>query len=62
VADIKSPIRYPGQLSFQSMPLRRPTLETKFHQLQHAGVVMLIGTDSGVPMNFPANERLSYQT
>jgi imidazolonepropionase-like amidohydrolase len=22
------------------------------HQLQHTGVVMLIGTDSGVPMNF----------
>ena len=53
VADIKSSIRYPGQLSyFQSMPLRRPTLETKFHQLQHSGVIMLIGTDSGVPMNF----------
>jgi imidazolonepropionase-like amidohydrolase len=34
------------------MPLRRPTLDTKFHQLQHSGVVMLIGTDSGVPMNF----------
>jgi imidazolonepropionase-like amidohydrolase len=53
VADIKSSIRHPGQLSyFQSMPLRRPTLDTKFHQLQHSGVVMLIGTDSGVPMNF----------
>jgi len=53
VADIQASIRYPGQLSyFQSMPLRHPTLETKFHQLQRAGVVMLIGTDSGVPMNF----------
>src|SRR5882757_5309665 len=53
VADIKSSIRHPGQLSyFQSVPLRHPTLENKFHQLQHAGVVMLIGTDSGVPMNF----------
>jgi imidazolonepropionase-like amidohydrolase len=53
VADIKSSIRAPGQLGyFQLVPLRRPTLEHKFHQLQHSGVVMLIGTDSGVPMNF----------
>jgi len=53
VADIKASMRYPGQLSyFQLVPLRHPTLEHKFHQLQHTGVVMLIGTDSGVPMNF----------
>ena len=53
VADIKSSIQKPGQLSyFQLVPLRHPTLENKFHQLQHTGVVMLIGTDSGVPMNF----------
>jgi len=53
VADIKASMRHPGQLSyFQAVPLRHPTLEHKFHQLQHTGVVMLIGTDSGVPMNF----------
>lgn len=53
VADIQASIRYPGQLGyFQSMPLRRPTLATKFHQLQQSGVILLIGTDSGVPMNF----------
>jgi imidazolonepropionase-like amidohydrolase len=53
VADIKTSMRHPGQLSyFQLVPLRHPTLEHKFHQLQHTGVVMLIGTDSGVPMNF----------
>jgi len=53
VADIKASMRHPGQLSyFQLVPLRHPTLEHKFHQLQHTGVVMLIGTDSGVPMNF----------
>lgn len=53
VADIKESMRHPGQLSyFQLVPLRHPTLEHKFHQLQHTGVVMLIGTDSGVPMNF----------
>jgi imidazolonepropionase-like amidohydrolase len=53
VADIQESIRHPGQLSYyQITPLRRPTLETKFHQLQQAGVVLLIGTDSGIPMNF----------
>jgi imidazolonepropionase-like amidohydrolase len=53
VTDIKASMRHPGQLSyFQLVPLRHPTLEHKFHQLQHTGVVMLIGTDSGVPMNF----------
>jgi imidazolonepropionase-like amidohydrolase len=53
VADIKSSLQHPGQLPyFQLVPLRRPTLENKFHELQRTGVVMLIGTDSGVPMNF----------
>jgi len=53
IADIKSSIRHAGQLSyFQITPLRRPTLENKFHQLQRAGAVLLIGTDSGIPMNF----------
>lgn len=53
IADIKGSFRRPGQLSyFQLVPLRHPTLENKFHQLQHSGVVLLIGTDSGVPMNF----------
>ena len=52
-ADIQGSIRHPGQLGyFQITPLRRPTLETKFHQLQRAGVVLLVGTDSGIPMNF----------
>jgi imidazolonepropionase-like amidohydrolase len=27
-------------------------LETKFKQLQKAGVVLLVGTDSGIPMKF----------
>ena len=53
VDDIKSSLRRPGQLSyFEMVPARRPTLENKFHQLQRTGVIMLIGTDSGVPMNF----------
>lgn len=53
LADINGSLKRPGQLSyFQLVPLRHPTLENKFHQLQRSGVVMLIGTDSGVPMNF----------
>lgn len=53
INDIRKSIQYPGQLSyFQLTPIRKPTLETKFRQLQKAGVVMLIGTDSGIPMKF----------
>ncbi len=37
---------------YQLMPLRRPTLQRKIQQLREAGVVMLIGTDSGVPLTF----------
>src|SRR5215204_6089851 len=35
---------------FQVTPIRRPTLARKFKQLSDAGVVMLVGTDSGIPM------------
>ena len=53
IKDIKESLKYPGTLSyFQLTPIRKPTLETKFRQLQKAGVVMLIGTDSGIPMKF----------
>ena len=53
IKDIKTSLKYPGTLSyFQLTPIRKPTLETKFRQLQKAGVVMLIGTDSGIPMKF----------
>ncbi len=37
---------------YQLMPRRRPTLQRKFSQIRDAGIVMLIGTDSGVPLNF----------
>jgi len=37
---------------YQLMPIRRPTLVRKIQQLREAGVVMLIGTDSGVPLTF----------
>ena len=33
-------------------PMRRPTLRHKFEQLREAGLVLLIGTDSGVPLTF----------
>lgn len=53
VTDIKSSIAHPGQLPYyQITPLRRPTVGNKFKQLQESGVVMLIGTDSGIPMKF----------
>ena len=32
--------------------MRRPTLEKKVNQLKEAGAVLMIGTDSGIPMKF----------
>ncbi len=51
IQDIEQSIQYPGRLSyFQITPTRRPTLERKVKQLMEAGVVLLIGTDSGIPI------------
>ncbi|HNP06477.1 MAG TPA: amidohydrolase family protein, partial [Cyclobacteriaceae bacterium] len=53
IQDIKGSIQQPGQLPyFQLNPIRKPTLERKMKQLKDAGVVLLIGTDSGVPLKF----------
>jgi len=53
INDIHQSLKHPEQLSyFQLTPIRKPTLINKFKQLQKAGVVMLIGTDSGIPMKF----------
>jgi imidazolonepropionase-like amidohydrolase len=53
IDDIKQSIRHPGRLPyFQITPLRRPTLARKFQQLRESGVVLLVGTDSGIPMKF----------
>lgn len=53
VADIRASLRHPGRLAYyQITPLRATTSATKFAQLQQAGVVPLIGTDSGIPMKF----------
>lgn len=53
LADIKKSVEHPGQLSYyQITPLRSVTVRNKFRQLQESGVVLLIGTDSGIPMKF----------
>lgn len=53
VRDIRASLRFPGRMSyFQLTPVRKPTLARKFAQLKESGVVMLIGTDSGIPMKF----------
>lgn len=53
VADIKKSIAHPDRLSYNQLTSsRRPTIGQKFRQLRESGVVLLIGTDSGIPMNF----------
>lgn len=53
VADIRGSLAHPERISyFQQTPQRWPTLKRKFGQLREAGVMMLIGTDSGIPMKF----------
>ncbi|MEM9076625.1 MAG: amidohydrolase family protein [Bacteroidota bacterium] len=53
IADIKNSIKHPDRLPyFQLTPSRKPTLQTKIQQLLDAGVVLMIGTDSGIPMKF----------
>jgi imidazolonepropionase-like amidohydrolase len=53
IADIKASIEKPGELSyFQITPTRRPTLARKINQIKNTGTVLLIGTDSGIPMKF----------
>ena len=53
IADIRRSIQHPERLSyFQMTPSRRPTLARKFAQLRESGVVLLIGTDAGIPMKF----------
>jgi imidazolonepropionase-like amidohydrolase len=53
VADIRRSVEHPERLGyFQMTPSRRPTLQRKFAQLRESGVVLLIGTDAGIPMKF----------
>jgi imidazolonepropionase-like amidohydrolase len=53
VADIRRSLAHPERIAyFQATPQRFPTLERKFDQLREAGVQLLVGTDSGIPMKF----------
>jgi len=53
IADIQASLENVDQLTYMQLtPLRRPTLQRKFEQLREAGVVMMIGTDSGIPTKF----------
>lgn len=53
IADIEASLEHVDQLEYMQLtPLRRPTLRRKFEQLREAGVVMLIGTNSGIPTKF----------
>ena len=53
IEDISGSIANPGQLGYTRLtPLRKPTLKRKIAQLREAGVVFLVGTDSGIPMKF----------
>lgn len=53
IADIKQSIAKPGHLSYSQLtPLRTPTIRNKINQLRETGVMMLVGTDSGIPMKF----------
>ena len=53
IADIRQSLKHWDRLPyFQMTPARRPTLTRKFQQLREAGVVVLVGTDSGIPGKF----------
>lgn len=53
IADIEASIQHPERLDyFQLTPKRKPTLKRKFNQIRQSGAVMLIGTDSGIPLKF----------
>ena len=53
IADIKASLKNPGRLAYyQITPIRAKTSARKFAQLREAGLVLLVGTDSGIPMKF----------
>ena len=50
VADVEQSLVHWDRLPYyQIIPQRSPTVARKFQQLRDSGVVMLVGTDSGVP-------------
>jgi imidazolonepropionase-like amidohydrolase len=53
VNDIRRSLQHPEALSYyQLTPARKPTLKRKITQLREAGATLLVGTDSGIPMQF----------
>ncbi|MFN0023295.1 MAG: amidohydrolase family protein [Parvularculaceae bacterium] len=53
IADIKQSLKRPGELSYSRLnAIRKPTLKRKVEQLREVGVVILVGTDSGIPTKF----------
>jgi imidazolonepropionase-like amidohydrolase len=53
VRDIRQSILKPAELSYNQLtPYRKPTLKRKFQQLRESGPILMIGTDSGIPMTF----------
>lgn len=51
--DIRNSLRNLSQMEYFTLTKRRiPTLKTKFQQLRQSGATLLVGTDSGIPMNF----------
>jgi imidazolonepropionase-like amidohydrolase len=53
VDDIAASLAHPERLDyFFAVPRRSPNVPHKFRQLRETGVTLLVGTDSGVPLNF----------
>lgn len=53
IEDIKASISAPAELEYMLLtPKRKPTLQRKIQQLRESGVIMMVGTDSGIPMKF----------
>ena len=51
--DVHDSLRNVSQLSYFALtPRRLPTLANKFKQLRDTGVTIIVGTDSGIPLNF----------
>ena len=51
--DVHRSIQDPQRLDYFRLTSRRiPTLANKFRQLRESGVTIVVGTDSGIPLNF----------
>ena len=53
IDDIAASIAKPDELAYMLLtPKRQLTLKKKFAQLRESGVVLMVGTDSGIPTKF----------